>query len=734
MESLTSYDLAYKFINQTHKNVFLTGKAGTGKTTFLHKITQETHKKTMIVAPTGIAAINAGGVTIHSLFQLPFCSFITNESFINTENNFKLYTKKDLFKNFRIHAKKRALINSLELLVLDEVSMLRADLLDAIDCVLRTLRKKQHLPFGGVQVLFIGDLLQLPPVVNDSEWSVLKNYYNSAFFFDAKVLQGNLPVYIELDKIYRQKDEKFVTLLNNFRNNKVSNEDIQLLNSLHDPQATQNPKPGYIILTTHNHKANTINSKKLEENPNKSFYFKATIKGEFPEHNFPIEKELQLKVGAQVMFIKNDPKGLKRFFNGKIGEVIELADNKIVVQFEDKTTVPVEEYTWENIKYDKDDVSNEIKEKVVGEFKAFPLKLAWAITVHKSQGLTFEKAILDLEDAFAAGQIYVALSRLTSLNGLILSTPINYKSIQLITEIEDFSKQKLPLNQLQTIAVTEEKLYLLNSLMLCFNFEDLVLNFKEHTLSYNKKENLSVKQKYQNWSMEIYNESNTLLEFSQKFQKQIFNLFYNSENINYNTILERLKAADNYFNPILQKLSTKIKDHVNEIKNLQKIKEYLDELKELELSVFEATKNIKKALVLCEKTSKNEVATRKDILDKVDIEERKNESFYGISKNQKAKPEESETKEQSFFLFQKGKKIEEIALARNLQPSTIESHLLDYVKNKKIHIEKLVSKSKIENIIKVKTELNTQKSSEIKEVLGDEYSYADIRFTIAYYF
>ena len=219
MESLTSYDLAYKFINQTHKNVFLTGKAGTGKTTFLHKITQETHKKTMIIAPTGIAAINAGGVTIHSLFQLPFGSFIPNESFINTENNFKLYTKKDLFKNFRIHAKKRALINSLELLVIDEVSMLRADLLDAIDCVLKTLRKKQHLPFGGVQVLFIGDLLQLPPVVNDIEWNVLKNYYNSAFFFDAKVLQGNLPVYIELDKIYRQKDEKFVSLLNNFRNN-----------------------------------------------------------------------------------------------------------------------------------------------------------------------------------------------------------------------------------------------------------------------------------------------------------------------------------------------------------------------------------------------------------------------------------------------------------------------------------------------------------------------------------
>ena len=370
----------------------------------------------------------------------------------------------------------------------------------------------------------------------------------------------------------------------------------------------------------------------------------------------------------------------------------------------------------------------------MGEFKAFPLKLAWAITVHKSQGLTFEKAILDLEDAFAAGQIYVALSRLTSLNGLILSTPINYKSIQLITEIEDFSKQKLPLQQLQTIATTEEKLYLLNSLMLCFNFEDLVLNFKEHTLSYNKKENLSIKQKFQDWSMEIYNESNNLLEFSQKFQKQIFNLFYNSENINYSTILERLKAADNYFNPILENLSKKIKEHINEIKNLPKIKEYLDELKELELSVFEAIKNIKKALVLSEKTSKNEIATRKDILDKVNIEERKNESIYGISKTPKIKSEESETKEQSFFLFQKGKKIEEIALIRNLQPSTIESHLLDYVKNKKLHIEKLVSKEKIENIIKTKTELNTQKSSEIKAVLGDEYSYADIRFTIAYYF
>ena len=234
--------------------------------------------------------------------------------------------------------------------------------------------------------------------------------------------------------------------------------------------------------------------------------------------------------------------------------------------------------------------------------------------------------------------------------------------------------------------------------------------------------------------MEIYNESNNLLEFSQKFQKQIFNLFYNSENINYSTILERLKAADNYFNPILENLSKKIKEHVNEIKNLPKIKEYLDELKELELSVFEAIKNIKKALVLSEKTSKNEIATRKDILDKVNIEERKNESIYGISKTPKIKSEESETKEQSFYLFQKGKKIEEIALIRNLQPSTIESHLLDYVKNKKLHIEKLVSKEKIENIIKTKTELNTQKSSEIKAVLGDEYSYADIRFTIAYYF
>ena len=247
MNTTNPYDLAYKFINQTHKNVFLTGKAGTGKTTFLHKITQETPKKTMIVAPTGIAAINAGGVTIHSLFQLPFGSFIPNESFINNSSNFKLFTKKDLFKNFKIHAKKRALINSLELLVIDEVSMLRADLLDAIDCVLKTLRKKQHLSFGGVQVLFIGDLMQLPPVVNDQEWNVLKNYYNSPFFFDAKVLQNNTPIYIELDKIYRQKDEQFVTLLNNFRNNNISNTDIKILNDLHIPNATKNPKPGYII-------------------------------------------------------------------------------------------------------------------------------------------------------------------------------------------------------------------------------------------------------------------------------------------------------------------------------------------------------------------------------------------------------------------------------------------------------------------------------------------------------
>ena len=307
--------LASKFINHTQKNIFLTGKAGTGKTTFLRNIIQQTHKKAVIVAPTGIAAINAGGVTIHSLFQLPFGNFIpVNQNSFSTNQQFKITTPALLIRNMQMSSTKRNLLRELELLIIDEVSMLRADLLDAIDTTLRYIRRQNNKPFGGVQVLFIGDLLQLPPVVKNDEWEILKEHYNSIYFFDAWVLQQEKPLYIELEKIYRQADNTFIALLNNLRNNCITEDDVALLNNYYKPGFKAENNQNYITLTTHNYKADKLNKEYLQNIKSKSYFFNATVEDEFSEYAYPVEKTLELKLGSQIMFVKNDPTGAQRFF------------------------------------------------------------------------------------------------------------------------------------------------------------------------------------------------------------------------------------------------------------------------------------------------------------------------------------------------------------------------------------------------------------------------------------
>lgn len=436
------FNYAAEFVRHTDKLVYLTGKAGTGKTTFLKYIRATTNKNTVILAPTGVAAINAGGVTIHSFFQVPFGPFVPGDSRLrqttkDTENKETIYT------TFKYREEKIKIIESLELLIIDEVSMVRADMLDVIDRLLRVFRRKPYLPFGGVQVILIGDTFQLPPIANNGDWSILSQFYKTPFFFNSKVIEENPPVYIELKKIYRQNEQDFIDLLNRVRVNKVNANDFKVLNAKYDPSFSGNGRD-YITLATHNAIVDETNNTKLNQLETDSFTYSANVKGTFPDKIKPTDHYLKLKVGAQVMFVKNDASTPKRYYNGKIGKIKELEDDSIKVVFDDDREVKVEKATWENVEYSYNKDEKRIIEKIVGVFEQFPIRLAWAITVHKSQGLTFEKVIADLGRAFAPGQVYVALSRCTSFSGLVLKTQLNSYAIKTDPNVIEFAKNETP--------------------------------------------------------------------------------------------------------------------------------------------------------------------------------------------------------------------------------------------------------------------------------------------------
>ncbi len=417
--------LVSEYIENTHVSVFLTGKAGTGKTTFLHNLRKTSPKRMIVVAPTGVAAINAGGVTIHSFFQISFGPQIPAD--FSRQDNAELSDEESSREIKKISREKVS--KSIDLLVIDEISMVRADLLDAIDAVLRRFRNSNK-PFGGVQLLMIGDIQQLAPVVKDDEWDILKEYYSTVFFFGSKALQQTQFVTIELKQIYRQNDLAFIEILNKIRDNRLDQTILARLNSRYKPGFSPSDSEGYIILTTHNAKAQEINNSKLEKIKSDTCFFYATVDGEFPEYAYPTEASLKLKTGSQVMFVKNDISQEKRYFNGKIGTITGFDEDVIFVKCPDEADeIAVGRAVWENTKYTIDEKTKEIKETIVGTFEQFPLKLAWAITIHKSQGLTFDRAIIDAKAAFAHGQVYVALSRCRSIEGLVLSTPISEHSI-----------------------------------------------------------------------------------------------------------------------------------------------------------------------------------------------------------------------------------------------------------------------------------------------------------------
>lgn len=430
-------DLAFDYVQHTCQNIFLTGKAGTGKTTFLHSLKKRCPKRMIVVAPTGVAAINAGGVTIHSFFQLPFGPLVPERLAADDPPEPGPGRPSG---PYRFNRQKIDIIRSLDLLVIDEISMVRADLLDGIDAVLRRFRPGGR-PFGGVQLLMIGDLRQLAPVVKEDEWQILGEHYETMFFFSSLALRQTTMVSIELTRIYRQSDAAFIDLLGKVRDNRMDAATLDALNRRCDPGFARTGPEGYITLTTHNHQADTINAARLAALPGREKRFRAEVEGEFPSYAYPTEDELVLKPGAQVMFVKNDNSPEKRYFNGKIGRLARIGTDALVVDCPgDSESIAVEPAEWKNLKYTIDAQTKEIREAEVGKFTQFPLKLAWAITIHKSQGLTFDKAIIDAQAAFADGQVYVALSRCRTIDGMVLASPIERRSVKTNAVVEAFAR------------------------------------------------------------------------------------------------------------------------------------------------------------------------------------------------------------------------------------------------------------------------------------------------------
>ena len=457
---------AWDFVEHTGCSIFLTGKAGTGKTTFLKTVVEQSCKRSVVVAPTGVAAINAGGVTIHSFFQLPFSPFVPNA---------QIKSKFDFGKE------KRKIISSLDLLIIDEISMVRSDLLDAIDSVLRRYRDR-YKPFGGVQLLMIGDLQQLTPVVTPEDEQVLGAYYDTPYFFGSKALAQIDYVTIQLEKVYRQQDTTFLTLLNHIREGKPSTEDITLLNSRYAPVFIPRPEEGYIRLTTHNQLANHYNESELQKLTGRPFLYHAEIEGTFPEYSYPTAETLMLKVGAQVMFVKNDPSGEHRYYNGRIGHVTYADQEKVLVLCPgDDKAIEVEPLEWENARYTLNPATREIETDIQGKFRQLPLRLAWAITIHKSQGLTFDRAIIDASLSFAPGQVYVALSRCKTLEGMVLASRIDAQAVISDQRVDSYisrqeAETRRSIEQLPTLK-DEYYRYLLMEL---FDFKDI--HYKEEYL------------------------------------------------------------------------------------------------------------------------------------------------------------------------------------------------------------------------------------------------------------
>lgn len=701
------YYLLEQFLLYTDKHVFLTGKAGTGKTTFLKNLIQKLNKNYAITAPTGVAAVNAGGMTIHSFLQLPISNFIPSNEIIDVSIAMNRHA---LSSRFRHNTTKIKLLQQLELLVIDEISMVRSDMMDAIDFVLRHVRKNDR-PFGGVQLLLIGDLFQLSPVVKNNDWATLSRYYNTPFFFGAQVWKEDQFHTITLKKVYRQEEGEFLDILNSIRNGSKDPELMTKLNSRYDTGFVPDDKDQFITLTTHNSKADQININKLNSIPHKEYKFKALLSGNFNESGFPNEEILTLKKGTQVMFIKNDLGGL--FYNGLIGKVVDLDEDQVTVDCKGKIIV-TGYVTWKNVKYKLNESSNKIEEEEEGSFSQIPLRLAWAVTVHKSQGLTFEKVILDLEDSFAAGQAYVALSRCTTLEGIVMSSFLKLENVIKDSQITEFYSNELSKEiNLPDLLPAARQAYENILIKKVFSVKPLINAFEIWQVDI---ENMTKdkKQDINQFSENIIKVLDELHQVEMSFSKQIDLLF---ETKNRKALLERCEKAIDYFShriylEVLKNVHLHLKSNV---KN-PLLKKYIRETLSL-YNRFWLQLNGYYHLQIDEKI----VYTGKKY-SKEDIEE-----FKPIPKSENQKLKIKNTFEDTLFLFEEGKTISEIAKLRGLSEGTIETHLAKYISDGKIQITQVMSMERFETIAPYVTK-EVSSFAELKSRIPFETTYSELRF------
>ena len=633
-------DLAFNFVENTGVNIFLTGRAGTGKTTFLHNLRIRSPKRMIVVAPTGVAAINAGGVTIHSFFQLPFGYYVPDSVRKNGDER--------KFSKIKIN-----IIRSIELLVIDEISMVRADMLDAVDSVLRRYRNNS-LPFGGVQLLMIGDLHQLAPVIRSDEWETLKSYYDTPYFFDSNALKASQYRVVELKHIYRQKDSKFIDLLTKVRNGDLDSASLSDINNRFIKDFSPNKKDGYITLTSHNSTAKKVNDIKLKDLKNEEYTYTAVIEGNFPESQYPIDYQLVLKEGAQVMFTRNDSPE-KRYVNGTIGEIISISDDSIQVKTTTCTEIiNVEVAQWKNIKYSLDTETKEITEIIEGAFNQYPLKTAWAITIHKSQGLTFDKVVIDAANSFSHGQVYVALSRCRTLEGVVLSSPIRLDSIKKDIVVQGFSDnvENNPLTE-QNLLDDRQK-YFHSILIELFDFSQLIINVRYVKRLLEENLNNLYPKLIEKWNTHFELFVIDINNISTKFKIQIDQLMRNPDYSNDTLLAERITKGVEYFidkckttlNPLISTLNIEI-DNQEVEKNITRGMTYFIENYKLKISTLESCKDnfsisnyLKaKAEVLATdenkgKTSKKDYLKEANIeVDESEIEDIVNSELFDILRN-----------------------------------------------------------------------------------------------------